>query len=441
MEALHAKILGMSENGIAINAAAARISTMEGTAFEILNKTRGAEKDRALIGKVMASGHRSIIEHHTFNLAFNEVSVLVEQFLIEFRLASFMVKSRRYVDFSGAGYYVPALPPALVAPYRKAMDGRFADYAALLEAGIPKEDARFVLPYGFLSNLYMTVNARELLHIICTMLYGRGYVYPEIRALGEELRAQFELVYPGLIEREAGRYSHRQSPISPYIHPPVAREASVQLLSAPTHAQQTLEAALALSGRYTMGELPSLLRDARPRELECLNYTFAFDHVSLSCITHFARHRIHSPLFPEIVSSLSRGGYVLPRTIARNAQARAVYEAAFAANARALEDMVQEGLTLHDAAYFALSGLTIPFMTTMNARELMHFTRLRACRRAQWEIQWLSRDMLAQLRDEFPALFSLYGPSCLIDGKCPEGRMTCGRPFESSDDFWNTTND
>jgi thymidylate synthase ThyX len=31
----------------------------------------------------------------------------VEQYFIERRLASFTVKSRRYVDFSGLGYHIP----------------------------------------------------------------------------------------------------------------------------------------------------------------------------------------------------------------------------------------------------------------------------------------------------------------------------------------------
>ena len=32
----------------------------------------------------------------------------------------------------------------------------------LLEAGVPREDARFLLPYAFHSNFYCTLNAREL---------------------------------------------------------------------------------------------------------------------------------------------------------------------------------------------------------------------------------------------------------------------------------------
>ena len=79
-----AKIIGQSDLGVQVCSAAARISTTEGTAFSVFNKSQESnEVNVKLIGKVLNSGHKTIIEHHCFNLAFNNVSVIVEQFLIE----------------------------------------------------------------------------------------------------------------------------------------------------------------------------------------------------------------------------------------------------------------------------------------------------------------------------------------------------------------------
>ena len=103
-------ILNVSPEAAAMIASGGRISTMDGTAGEIYAKSlaAGQEKNEKLIGKVLSSGHTSVLEHCYVNLSFENVSVLAEQFLIEFRLASFTVKSRRYVDFSKAGYVSPA---------------------------------------------------------------------------------------------------------------------------------------------------------------------------------------------------------------------------------------------------------------------------------------------------------------------------------------------
>lgn len=98
-----AYVIGISSTGEELCAASGRISTQKGTAIEIYEKSHDKEKNASLIGKVTRSGHTSTLEHCFYNLAFSNVSVVVEQFMIEFRLASFTVQSRRYVDFGDCG--------------------------------------------------------------------------------------------------------------------------------------------------------------------------------------------------------------------------------------------------------------------------------------------------------------------------------------------------
>ena len=173
----HVTILNCSPDMAAIIASGGRISTMDGTADEIYAKSlsAGQEKNEKLIGKVLSSGHTSVLEHGYVNLAFENVSVYAEQFMIEFRLASFTVKSRRYVDFSKAGYVSPELESdAQKTIFDETVRGLFAIYDEREAAGVPKEDARFVLPYCFCSNFFCSMNARELLHVMNELRYGRG---------------------------------------------------------------------------------------------------------------------------------------------------------------------------------------------------------------------------------------------------------------------------
>ena len=126
-----AYIIGFTDCGESVCAASGRISTKQGTAREVFERSHDAEKNSKLISKVIRAGHTSTIEHMLFNLAFENVSVVVEQFMIEFRLASFTVKSRRYVDFSSSGYYVPQLESEeLKAKYTSHMDSLFSLYSA-----------------------------------------------------------------------------------------------------------------------------------------------------------------------------------------------------------------------------------------------------------------------------------------------------------------------
>ena len=170
---LKVKLISYNLNNVEICASAARISTTQGNAVDIFERAGENGKNGELIQKVLRSGHKSIIEHAVFTFALKDVSAFAEQFFIECRLASFTVKSRRYVDFSSSGYYIPPdLTGEDLSGYCKYMDALFSAYKLMLENDIPKEDARFLLPYSFKSNFYCTLNARELLHVISDQIWA-----------------------------------------------------------------------------------------------------------------------------------------------------------------------------------------------------------------------------------------------------------------------------
>lgn len=429
MKQSKAIIVVQNREALRVAASAARISTQQGTAMEMFEASLGDGRDLKLIGKVLSSGHKSVIEHQTFSVAFNDVSVFVEQFVIESRLASFTVKSRRYVDFAGAGFVAPdGLNEAQRALYDETMGARFADYERLMALGVPKEDARFLLPYCLRSNFYMTLNARELIGLVCAMLYGRGKGFPEIEALGAQLKAQFDALYPGVIDSEAARYPKCTPMALPEdIRTGSDRAGDAELLNAFDGATGFLKQVCAFTGRQGM-DIPALLTDARPRELELVGYTFRVKRVSLACVTHFTRHRMVSLLVPPVVRALADGDYVLPETVKAIPEAEAVYRRAFAAQAEAAAQARRLGLSMQDLSYFALSGHQTDLVLGMNLREVVHFMRLRTCNRAQWEIRGVAWKMLKLLWEKEPEIFENVGPSCAY-GPCPEGRMSCGKPY------------
>ena len=431
MEKSKAIIVVENPEALRVAAASARISTQQGTAMDIFSRSLGDEKDHRLIDKVLSSGHKSVIEHQTFGIAFNDVSVLVEQFVIECRLASFTVKSRRYVDFGEAGWVCPTgLDEAQRALFNRQMAARFEDYRRLMELGVPKEDARFVLPYALRSNFFMTVNARELIGLTCAMLYGRGKGFAEIEALGAQLKAQFDKLYPGVIDKEAARMSSMErNAFADFGGNPTACEGGAEIVNAPKDAMALIDAGLKFTGRFSRENLRDLLLDARPRELELLRYTFRVEHISLACLTHFTRHRMVSLLVPPVYNALAGGAYVLPESVKAVPEALKIYEAAFLDQHRAAQEALDIGMRRVDLSYFAMSGHELDVLLSMNARELAHFMRLRTCSRAQWEIRGVAMKMLDALKAQTPEIYDMFGPSCRF-GPCPEGRMSCGKPWK-----------
>lgn len=438
-----ASILQRNEAALRTVASSARISTQQGTALEIYEKSGDRDRDLNLVNKVLASGHKSVIEHQTLSIAFDNVSVLVEQFVIEFRLASFTVKSRRYVDFSDAGYVVPeGIMPELEKLYRARTEALFALYEKLLQLGIPKEDARFVLPYGFRSNFFATMNARELIHMVTAMLKGQGSAFPELRALGLQLKKQFDEMYPGVLDAEL---KHAPECLEEGDAGPIlagnAREPEVRIVSAPSNPVAVLGTAMRFGRRFSgfdAENMRRLLLDARPRELEVLSYSFRIDNVSLACVTHFTRHRMLSLMLRHELSALAEGNYVLPESISGNSEALRLYCGAFEAQTAAAERAQEMGADGSQLAYFAMAGHTTSILITMNARELLHFAKLRCCARAQWEIRGIARAMIELLNEtDAQPIFCAYGPTCAVTGLCPEGKMSCGHPVHIENGSWS----
>ncbi|MBQ3136189.1 MAG: FAD-dependent thymidylate synthase [Clostridia bacterium] len=447
-------IIGLSDCDEKVCAAAGRISTQEGTALEIFEKSHDKEKNRKLIGKVTKSGHTSTIEHIFFNLAFENVSVVVEQFMIEFRLASFTVKSRRYVDFTDCGYLTPEfICDEDKEKYTAVMDKMFSVYSYLTERDVPKEDARFVLPYCFYSNFLCSLNGREMVNVLTAMIYGRGKKIKEIYEIGLSLLAQCREYAPGVFtdfELRGEKYNDETEFDFPADNEKSSSVGGLcEILSVTTDGEKNIaRCALIEKGIYSAESiekiisheenireiLRKLINSSRPRALESYNCTVRFNGVSLSTLTHFARHRVQSVCFPNLIKA-NRNNYVMPETVQSMPELKKVYTEAFEEMKALYEDFKLKSYDDNVLIYCVLSGNTVDFVTTMNAREMMLFFKLRSCTRAQWEIQDYAIDFLRKLRAISPDLFSLYGPSCYATGACPEGRMTCGKAAEIKEKF------
>ena len=87
-----------------------------------------------------------------------------------------------------------------------------------------------------------------------------------------------------------------------------------------------------------------------------------------------------------------------------------------------------EKTAIEDARFVLPNACDTKMVVTMNVRSLHNFFRLRCCNRAQWEIRSVADQMLALCREVAPSLFANAGPGCVSEGRCTEGKMTCGKP-------------
>ncbi|MFQ5442074.1 MAG: FAD-dependent thymidylate synthase [Thermodesulfobacteriota bacterium] len=164
--------------------------------------------------------------------------------------------------------------------------------------------------------------------------------------------------------------------------------------------------------------------------LEHASFTFGIEGISRAASHQLVRHRLASySQQSQRYVKLERPEYVTPASIAGDAGMKTRFEEALAVAYALYKEFVEAGVPAEDARYLLPNAACTKIIVTMNARELLHFFRLRCCERAQWEIRGMATKMVVLAKEKAPFIFMDSGPAC-VKGPCSEGKMTCGRPDE-----------
>ena len=150
--------------------AAARVCYTKKTVQEILD-TEANDLARVIktVISLYKSGHLSPFEHVTATFVIDGVSRSLSHQLVRHRIASYNQKSQRYVMENEFKYVIPDSiknNPKALEIYHRVMSVLKLSYNDLINEGIPAEDARYILPNATETQLIMTMNLRQLIHLI-----------------------------------------------------------------------------------------------------------------------------------------------------------------------------------------------------------------------------------------------------------------------------------
>lgn len=197
-----------------------------------------------------------------------------------------------------------------------------------------------------------------------------------------------------------------------------------------------------------------LLEMGHESPIEHISFTFGIEGVSRSLLAQLTRHRIASySVKSQRYVQEGQFQYIIPPEIENLPEARDVFIQAMEEDQKQYDRLVEllfrkhytallangersevarskaEKKAIEDARFVLPNACETKLIMTMNARSLFNFFHHRCCRRAQWEIYGLAKEMLRLVRGVAPALFKDAGPRCL-SGPCPEGKLSCGKREE-----------
>ncbi|MGL5721558.1 MAG: FAD-dependent thymidylate synthase [Brevinema sp.] len=137
-----------------------------------------------MLAALLRSGHLSVFEHASASFMIEGISRSASHQIVRHRHSSFSQRSQRYVNENGFDFVTPtavSANPEAETIYNQSIQQIQEAYDKLIELGIKKEDARFLMPNAASTTLAMTANFREWLHII-DMRVAKGAQW-EIRDL------------------------------------------------------------------------------------------------------------------------------------------------------------------------------------------------------------------------------------------------------------------
>lgn len=202
---MRVKLIAYTENPIRSLYMAYRVCYSTLTPEQVLNRVKderiSQEQMLKFVEARLLTGHSSPLEQVSFEFGISGVSRAFSHQLVRHRVGiNFEQQSQRYVTYRN-GEFPYTVPKTIEkAGMRDDMAALFQQaamlYEKMVEAGIPAEDARFLLPNATNTNFKLTVNFASLLHIADLRLCTRAQW--EFRKVVSLMRAEVMRVCPEL---------------------------------------------------------------------------------------------------------------------------------------------------------------------------------------------------------------------------------------------------
>lgn len=433
-----------------ISASYGRISRSPEPINELREKARvEVEKSRKSNSTIIFDmGHSSIAEHAVFNIDIINITRLLAEELEKARLISFTEKSQRYIKIGEDIYYPEEFKTdkTFSEKYVNLTKELFSAYNQIHDALIPyfkekypventksslyrdvinmaKEDARYILPLGMLTQVGVTSNARSLEKVIRRL---NSSDLPEARELGKKIYDIVVKHAPSLVkyttptEYETETYKLVKNSIGEIKNQINTDEVTLidfdkdfedKILASLIMKTSQLDynSSLATVKKWDKSQKEKILLasikylnsyDNVLREFETSNFEFNI-LITATGFAQLKRHRMTTIIDGEYSTS---SGAKTPKSITDIG----------------MKDFFQEKISKIDILYSEAKekfGKTADYILSnahrknvylkCNLRELVHITRLRSDAHAQWDIREISDLMTAEVQKHSSIIGSL----------------------------------
>ncbi|EWG07823.1 MAG: thymidylate synthase, flavin-dependent [Candidatus Aramenus sulfurataquae] len=197
---MHVSLVSYTKDGERVVAIASKMSRSR-KGWRHHEETMTDDEVETWIRDAILHGYWSVLEHSVYTFSIEGISRVASHQLVRHRIASYTQMSHRFAKPVDE-YYQPVTPPSAEKREKELIEKAYKEayerYYELLSAGVPEEDARYVLPNGVNTNVVVTMNARELYNFFALRTCSRAQW--EIRAIAWKMLEEVRKVHPRLFK-------------------------------------------------------------------------------------------------------------------------------------------------------------------------------------------------------------------------------------------------
>jgi len=437
MKDFEVKILGLADNPQLLSVAGALGCFEEKSSAELakelllLPSEQRLKKEKGVLKNSFGRGHGSVGDQNCFIFSIENLpraatfQLCLPQYLAHLQQSLRRAKASR-------GFYLPEAikNSKLGSQAEKTLFQSFELYEKMSQAGIPGEDARYILPLYTKTNIQTLGNARELCHL-WKMTHSPKVEMPSIViAVVDEMLAQARKLAPYLFEDFKFNYETLAW------YPAAQLYASSNQILHDVIVQKGQKEKISLLS-FDGGCFPLIFdewieRIIKERDeaglanLKHIHFEFLAP-MSLTCFHQAIRQRT----WDQSVESIYDAAYCDPqeRMVVPSSVERSEFFLPFKEQHWDMwslyKKLVASGIPRFEAIGVIPHSVKIYDWIHINGWNALHSIGKRTCVEAQGEIMKLARQMASHIKKKSPSLGKWSEPQCIVYGYCPEIR-DCG---------------
>ncbi|MCS7136169.1 MAG: FAD-dependent thymidylate synthase [Nitrososphaerota archaeon] len=377
-------------------------------------------------------GHASLSTSVFVQFEVRGCSRIGSMLLVASRFGSYLQESQRRKRVDSSYLLCPEEINAkgLKDMYQDSVKACLEIYSQFCDEGIPIEDARYVLPLGIKTSLFVSTTLESMIPLIRLGVEAKSsrLVPNEVVILADKISDMLERVSPAIFR---ARMKFDGRPVAYPLPNPFKYEDLVTKIARENELPSEPKL---LDFRIVGGE--SLLLHMNEREkveslgqLSHLIYASLLEPMSLVAYHQAIRHRTVPTVVESIYAAVDRASkdverwVVVPPTINRNSSLRKQFLEVVSMALRTYTELLTSGASPASAVYVVPQAIKIYTIRVYDGFNLLYpigFVATRTCSYAQHEERGIAYKLWATVSRVNELIGSMMGEKCKLLGYCPE---------------------